>query len=287
LNPDGTTVGAVQPVMHYGLGGRTYYVSRYGSDEVLVWALTDPLLPAQEMRRAKVQLVDGNGKSMPFNPPQDAPELNGKSKIDMTNVGNDLVAKAVHYSGQLVFVVHDSQDWFNDKKLLTSIRLVRLFVLGFPNIPTNGDPSYINRRFGKNAAGDNPQDRMYYGWPAVAVNKKQDIVVVYARSGATIYPEVRYSTHFATATDIRPSWPLKPGDGTYQSAGTTCKDKNGNTVVDKNGNPVYCPVRWGDTAGAALDPTDETGIWVAQQYANATGGWDIWVGKVFGPKPGP
>jgi hypothetical protein len=122
---------------------------------------------------------------------------------------------------------------------------------------------------------EDPKDGWYLYW--------MDVVAHWGQANDTVYKP----GYVAAATDIRPSWPLKPGDGTYQSAGTTCKDKNGNTVVNKYGNPVYCPVRWGDTAGAALDPTDETGIWVAQQYANATGGWDIWVGKVFGPKPGP
>jgi hypothetical protein len=43
---------------------------------------------------------------------------------------------------------------------------------------------------------------------------------------------------------------------------------------------------WGDTSGASVDPTDDTGIWIAQQYASNTannnGNYDIWVAKFFG-----
>lgn len=179
----------------------------------------------------------------------------------MTNVGSDTVLKAVYRSSALMFVLHDSQDWFNDKNLLASIRLVRLLVVGFPNVETANSPSYINRRFGMNSRGDNPQDRMYYGWPAMEVSSTFDMVVVYARSGPTIYPEGRYSVYFDSEHEIRSSRLLKPGDGAYQSSGCFAQSKNG--------NPVLVSCRWGDTAGAAVDPSDEKGVWIAQQYANA------------------
>jgi hypothetical protein len=35
-----------------------------------------------------------------------------------------------------------------------------------------------------------------------------------------------------------------------------------------------------------VDPSDDTGIWIAQEYASTTGGgngnYDIWVAKFFG-----
>jgi len=260
-NPDGSPTSLIQPAVHHGATGRAYYVSWYRDDEVLVWALSSPLQATQKMERVEVKLVDGQGQGVPFIPPVNAPQKNDGSRlIEMTNFGNNIL-KAVYRGGLLYFVANDAQDWFQPGKFVTSIRLVRLPVFGFPNIPTLGNAFYINRRFGKNGVGDMPQDQVYYGWPAVEVNKNGDMVIVYARSGLTLYPEVHYSVYFGAEADIRKSRVLQRGGSVFGSLGVN---------------------RWGDIAGAAVDPEDDTGIWIAQQYANAAGSWDMWVGKIFG-----
>jgi len=71
---------------------------------------------------------------------------------------------------------------------------------------------------------------MGYGWPALEVNNKGDAVIVYARSGTSIYAEARYSAYFSTDADIRSSDRLKKGEETV---------------------PSGKPIRWGDTAGRA------------------------------------
>jgi hypothetical protein len=110
---------------------------------------------------------------------------------------------------------------------------------------------------------------VYYAWAAVEINKNHDMVVVYARSGQTLYPEVRFSLYEDTGPDIRPSRLLKAGEATYVRGSDAS------------------PLAWGDTAGASVDPSDDTAIWIAQQYARNpssgptnNGNWDIWVGKV-------
>ncbi len=219
------------------------------------------------MDRAEAKLTDGNGNSVPYNAPGKAPQKGSQATIYMDNLGTDIL-KAVYRDGKLYVVGNDAQDWFAPKQFISSVRLVRLSVTTFPNIPTEGNPSYINRRFGKNGVGDQPNDQVYYGWPAIEVNKNKDMVIVYARSGMTLFPEVRYSTFFDKESDLRFSRLLQAGGAPY---GPPCV------------GPGPCPVlRWGDTAGAAVDPADDTAIWVAQQFANAIGGWDIWVGKIFG-----
>jgi hypothetical protein len=277
-NPDGTSTSLIQPVVHHGATGRAYYVSRYISqtdlvanslgNRLLVWALTDPFTAARQISRVEVRLVDSAGHDVPYNQPSDAPQKDAATTIAMTNLDTNIL-KAVYRNGLLHIVGNDAEDWFNPEKPISSIRMVRLFVLGYPNIQTQGEPSYLNRRFGKNGPDDNPQDRMYYGWPALEVNKKGDMAIVYSRSGITIYPQVRYSTYHTGEPDIRSSRLLQPGFGPVSPS-----------CVPTNDKP--CRARWGDTAGAAVDPEDDTGIWVAQQYANAKGSWDIWVGKVFG-----
>jgi hypothetical protein len=63
--------------------------------------------------------------------------------------------------------------------------------------------------------------------------------------------------------------------------------KIGETPYDQSlsGNPQI--VYWGDLAGASVDPSDDTAIWVAHEYASKQGGdavdgnFQIWVAKVF------
>ena len=181
----------------------------------------------------------------------------------MTNLGNNIL-KAVYRNGTLHFVANDA-DPVNKN---TGIRLVRLFVLPFPNLTTVGEPSYINVRFGKRDPSDAVNALVWYGWPAIEVNKKGDMAIVYARSGTTVFPEVGYSTFFDTETSIRLGRTLQLGFGPI-----------GSGCLLLPGAP--CVSRWGDTAGASADPDDD-GIWIAQQYANALGRWNMWVGKIFG-----
>src|SRR5258708_35810804 len=93
--------------------------------------------------------------------------------------------------------------------MFISIRLNRLFVLGFPNVPTTEDPNFVNRTFGMNSSIDDPPNAHdYYAWSAGEVNQNLDMALVYARSCANLYPEVRISAYYAPESDIRPSrWP--------------------------------------------------------------------------------
>jgi len=273
-NPDGSPLsGVMQAVVHHGATGRAYYVSRNGSDQLVVWALTDPLTPAQAMDRVALTMPTA------WNGPVDAPQKGSAKLVKMTNLGTWPI-KAVYRGGFLHLVSNDAADWFGDGQMLSSVRLNRLFVLGFPNVPTIGDPNFVNRTFGMNSSIDDPPNaHVYYAWSAVEVNKNLDMALVYARSGTNLYPEVRISAYYAAESDIRPSRLLKAGEAPADIA--AC-DNMGNVIGQGSINPVF----WGDTAGASVDPKDDTSIWVAQEYARSApscnGNRQIWVGKVFG-----
>jgi hypothetical protein len=121
----------------------------------------------------------------------------------------------------------------------------------------------IDRVFGMNGVGDQASDHVHYGWPAMEVNQSGNMVIVYARSGATIYPEIRYSAYLQKESDIRPSRLLRQGDSYYGST---------------PGTPDI--LRWGDLAGASLDPDGET-IWVVHEYANLSHSFGLYVGMVY------
>jgi hypothetical protein len=271
LEPAG---GDIQPVMHHGWGGNTYFVSRYVTptdDEVVVWSMDNSIQPAN-MWRAEVKLNAFDDSCFKVPPQQsiapcDASQLNSPWKIEIQNAGTNIL-KAVYRDGELAFVATDARDWFGDQNPLSSIRLVRLWLLG-------GDPAIaqslnLDYTFGKNSWDDNPTDRMSYGWPALEMNKYHKVAVVSVKSGTTIHPQVRYSAHFQSESATRPSQLLKLGEATYAPNGCG---------YNPNGRPMPC--RFADLAGAAVDPQDDTGIWLAQESVNASGGYDIWVAKVF------
>src|SRR5205085_12430351 len=48
--PDGSKPGLVTPAVHHGSNSRAFFAGpTYGSDELLVWGLRDPLGPGQKM----------------------------------------------------------------------------------------------------------------------------------------------------------------------------------------------------------------------------------------------
>jgi hypothetical protein len=267
-NPDGSVAGLIQPAVHHGTTGRAYYVSRQGTDSLVVWGLTDPFKPTRKLIRTAVQMP------LAWTNPVNAPQKGSAKTIKMTNSFTNPL-KAVCRNPYLYVATNDARAWGGGPQTLSSIRLVRLPLAKFPAILTDPQAGFISRIFGgANPLEDNEGSYFYYSWPAVEVNKNGDMVLVYARTGQTIYPEVRFSVYLHNESDIRPSRLLKGGDAAYDIP----------NYNDPNNNPILV-LPWGDTAGACVDPTDDTAVWVAQEYASATannnGNYDIWVGRVF------
>jgi len=181
------------------------------------------------------------------------------------------VMKASFRNEFLHMVTNDAHDWGGTGHITSSIHYIRLPVSKFPTVPAPPGSGGVDRIFG----GGNPNEQVaglkHYGWAAVEANKNGDAIIGYARTGEKVFPEVRGSAYMANENDIRPSYQVKKGD----------------TFAD---NPNYPNANdilpWGDTSGASVDPSDDTGIWIAQEYASTTGGgngnYDIWVAKFFG-----
>jgi hypothetical protein len=261
-DPNGDPSYVIQPAVHHGSNNRAYFASTYESNKILIWGLKDPLKATQQIDRISITVS-------PFIDPPSAPQKDSTDKILMNNVHNEPL-KAVCRNNKLYLCMNDAKDWFKDNQPTNSIRLVRINVNNFPKVSTNPADSFINRVFGaNNPLEDSPKTRMYYGWPAVEVNKSGDIAIVYTRTGDLIYPQMRYTAYLATENDVRPSRIVKEGEASYKrSSGTS-------------------PLNWGDVAGASVDPVDDTTIWIAHQYATATaansenGNFDVWIAKVF------
>jgi hypothetical protein len=185
----------------------------------------------------------------------------------MTNMGTSPL-KAVFRNDLLYFVTNDGFD-----PAYTGVRYVRLLTNTYPTIVLDGAHKFISRSFGVTDAIEN-DGPAWSGWPGVEVNKFGNAAIVFSRVAPSIFPEARFTTYFGGESDIRLSRLLKAGEATYH---------DGFKNFDDNGKLTSMP--WGDTGGASVDPKDDTGIWIAQQYSTNTASWPnyaIWVGKVFG-----
>jgi hypothetical protein len=255
-NPDGTSLTGtitMQAVVHHTATPRSFYVSRLGTDQLVVWSLTKALQPDQKMSAVAVTIPTA------WHDAVSAPQPLSDKLIKMTR-SNAL--KAVFRNGLLHVVTNDA--FVAQNFSLTEVRYIRMLVNNYPLISTNANAKFVSSRFGFEGS----EFMAYSAWPAVEVNKDGNAAIVYARSSPTLFPEVRFSTYFANEPDIRPNRLLKAGEAQFDIFPETPS-----------------PLAWGETAGASVDPKDDIGIWMAHQYAKLPVGnnnYAIWVGKVFG-----
>jgi hypothetical protein len=265
-NPDGSATGLIAPAVHHGSpnGGRAYWLGRQGSDSIVVWTITHTFDAQRHVQAVAVKMPSG------FSSPVNGQQKGSTKLIKFTNLSNN-VMKAAFRNEFLHMVTNDAHDWGSIGKVRSSIHYVRLPVSKWPDVPAPPGSGGIDRVFGGGNANEETGGLKHYGWAAVEANKNGDAIIGYARTGEQVFPEVRGSAFMANENDIRPSYQVKAGD----------------TFAD---NPNYTNVNdvlpWGDTSGAAVDPSDDTSIWVAQEYASTTSGnngnYDIWVAKFFG-----
>jgi PKD repeat protein len=119
---------------------------------------------------------------------------------------------------------------------------------------------------------DDPSNNFYFAFPAIAVNKYEDIMI-----GLGVFSESQFASAgyaFKNHTDdsgtIRTYYQYKDGLAPYY------KTYGGN----KN--------RWGDYTATCVDPVDQTDFWVLQEYAeqpsNTWSTWWAYVKTIFKPE---
>jgi hypothetical protein len=265
-NPDGNPPWLIAPAVHHGspAGGRAYWLGRQGSDQIVVWAITNPFDASRQLKAVAVKMSSG------FSSPVNGQQKGSTKVIKFTNLGT-AVMKAAYRNGFLHMVTNDAHDWGAIGKVRSSIHYIRLPVSNWPAVPSPPASSGVDRVFGGGNVNEEITGLKHYGWAAVEANKNGDAIIGYVRTGEKVYPEVRASAYMASESDIRPSRQVKVGDTSADNPNYT----NANDILP-----------WGDTSGASVDPSDDTGIWVAQEYASSTanpnGNYDIWVAKFFG-----
>jgi hypothetical protein len=118
---------------------------------------------------------------------------------------------------------------------------------------------------------DDPTGTYFYGFPSIAVNRNNDVLLGYARFSSTHYPSGGYA--FRAGLDplnaLRGDTILKFGEAPY-------------VKLDENGRN-----RWGDYSATMVDPVNDLDLWTLQEYsAPRSGGydrWGTWWGRVVPP----
>ena len=102
----------------------------------------------------------------------------------------------------------------------------------------------------------------YYLYPALAVNKSNDVVITYTRVSSNEYAGVYFTFFPSDVKNFIGSNLLTKGNAKYEL--TLGGDRN----------------RWGDYNGAWVDPTDENTFWIFSEYSKATDTWGTQLGGV-------
>lgn len=260
----GRVTGVVYPARPVvgKIAPKAFWVRQWG-DRLLIYAIQRPkpgVYPPIFSAQVLFKRTEPTGISNALQGVNDAPLPGTDERMTLRNLGGHTVS-AFFRDNQIYTVMQDCIQWrASQEECSTSIRLVRVEVspmmfLNEGDAPAWADPlshslengagsRYLDRTFGLRGPGDESDAVVYYGNPAVTVNVRGDIGVVYMRAGKTVYPEARYSIYPRDGDDILSSRLMAKGS----------------RISRMNF----------DTGGAELDPDGET-FWFAHAYSDANG----------------
>ncbi len=140
----------------------------------------------------------------------------------------------------------------------------------FWQITTNGQVLQFGRV-------EDPTGNNRYGFPSIAVNKSNDVLMAYTRCRSNDYISAKYTFHAGTdaPNTIRGDTILKAGEAPY-------------TTGDTN---VFEVLHWGDYTQTVVDPVNDMDFWTIQEYAavntNDLAGYGLWWGRFVPPSAWP
>ena len=111
---------------------------------------------------------------------------------------------------------------------------------------------------------DDPSGNLFYGYPSIAVNRNDDVLIGYARFSASNFPSAYFSFR----------------------AGTDPTNTLHSEVLLKAGEaPFTRSDRWGDHTSTVVDPVNDTDFWTIQEYSanpiKGTSLWGTWWGDIL------
>ena len=269
-NPDGSLPYAVQPAVHHGSTGArntVWFAQKWGNNAV-VEHVDNPLQANQAAWWNSIPLT-GTSATTLVNGPQKGVTNPNPPPIGMGAQLGDAFTKAVWRAGQLYLSANNTM--VNGSTTLAAGRVMKLNLSNFT--------TKIDRTFGVSSANDPPGSVFWYGWAGVEVNKNLDMAIPSTRTSSSIFPELRISQWLHTDSDIESSILLKSGEAPLHE-GSVC-------LPNIPGWTWEC---WGEMTGESVDPSDDTAIWVTQEYPvpvppgfdSNYSNYSLWVGEMFG-----
>ncbi|HYG75774.1 MAG TPA: PKD domain-containing protein [Planctomycetota bacterium] len=250
LNLDGFTIC---PVVTYDAELETLYlIEEYNGFEGLmrVSTITGPV--GAEVLTLNVAFPSSPDQWTFFGPL--APQLGSTQLIDS---GDGRVNNAV-YRGGFLWCAHTVYP-FTEGATAASIQ--------WWQIAANG--SVLQR-----GRVEDPTAATHYGYPSLAVNSSNDIVIGYSRFSAAQFASGNYVFRFGSdpLNTMRGDTVLKAGEAPY------FKTKSGQLN------------RWGDYTSTVVDPVNDRDFWTLQQYAatpvNGVDRWGTWWGRIIPAETG-
>ncbi|MBI2418332.1 MAG: hypothetical protein HYV28_10615, partial [Ignavibacteriales bacterium] len=101
-------------------------------------------------------------------------------------------------------------------------------------------------------------NKFFYIYPALAVDKNNNVALTYSRSGDEEYAGAFFTAKLANTTNFVPSVTMQAGKANYVKTFSGTRN------------------RWGDYNGMWLDPSNEMSIWAFSEYTSATNTWGTW-----------
>lgn len=237
-NPDNSVAFTVQPAVHFrGTGGNppAHLVNALwpGGQSVTLWTLTNPVAfwsgGAPALARAAVQCRD-------YDLPPGARQRG--SEVRVATNDSRLLNAVFQFTGgvQRLWTCHTTKHtWPNESEARSVVQWYEIDVPAKRVIQQN--------RYG--AAGK------YYFFPAIQTDIARNAYVVFSRSGADEFAQLRQ---------------------TGRRVGDPQNDLQ-NSALIKAGEASYTRGRWGDYFGICRDPADPASVWMYGEYANSGDTW--------------
>lgn len=224
-NPDGTVALRVQPCHAWGANSATYLAN------TLIVQGQASALTLWELKRASSHLTltcQSVRVDPPYSPPIEAPQ---KDEMVLGTIGGSSVRSAVCRDGAVWLSFAMS---YGDGKglILDAVRWLR--------IPVSQGPVTQDRLM---------QEGMYYCYPSAVPNRLGNVTMVASRSWKDGYPSLDYAVW--TPDGSNTTGVVAEGKGPH----LRCR-------LCRPCDPKRPTNGWGDYNAAALDPTDETTVWL-------------------------
>jgi hypothetical protein len=230
----------IQPVHSYGTVDREYLVSSnddHGT-KLTLWSIQNP-------SAAKPALLKKGVTVSTYKFPPDAPQKGGGADVNTSDARFDTHGI---FAGGFIYASHPvGFDWGSGE--VSAIRIYQLSAAGA-----------VVQEITYGA------DKLYYFYPALEVDSRGNIVVLFNRCGSNEFVGIHYTGRKLNdaAGKLQNSTLLKMSAANYQS-----QDDSGRN-------------RWGDYNTVALDPVDDS-VWLYSEFATQATRWSTQVGKVKFP----